>query len=313
MDVVAHPDNVRRVSGCRTAASGSGSIERGDDRGDRRIGVGADRIVRAIRAAVPAASLERIVHLLKEHRPIVCDPVHPQPLQQPPQVADDAVAYGIGQFAVVIGARYPRRETIEKGGDIGARLEPAATVRGDGMGRRRAERIVHAHLLARAWDGGKREGDTLIPLYGRDEGRRMAMRKAPIGAGAAALALAATMAQAAPADGQMMVRIAELSIDPTQIDAYKAILKTEQEASVRDEPGVLMLHSVQIADDPTQIRLLEVYADRAAYGSHIRSPHFLTYKTATERMVRSLRLVETRPILLCAKSKGRRGGPVTCL
>lgn len=133
-------------------------------------------------------------------------------------------------------------------------------------------------------------------------------------AGAAALALVgAGVAQAGPRDTGMMVRIAEVSVDPAQLDAYKTILATEQEASVRSEPGVLMLHSVQIADDPTQIRLLEVYASRAAYEAHIRAPHFLTYKTATEKMVRALRLVDTHPILLCAKSKGKAGGPVTCM
>ncbi|GAA4216108.1 hypothetical protein GCM10022253_11800 [Sphingomonas endophytica] len=133
-------------------------------------------------------------------------------------------------------------------------------------------------------------------------------------AGAATLALAgAGAAQATPGDTGMMVRIAEVSVDPAQLDAYKTILATEQEASVRSEPGVLMLHSVQIADDPTQIRLLEVYASRAAYEAHIRAPHFLTYKTATATMVRALRLVDTQPILLCAKSKGKAGGPVTCM
>lgn len=133
-------------------------------------------------------------------------------------------------------------------------------------------------------------------------------------AGAVTLALAgAGVAQAGPGDTGMMVRIAEVSVDPAQLDAYKTILATEQEASVRSEPGVLMLHSVQIADDPTQIRLLEVYASRAAYEAHIRAPHFLTYKTATEKMVRALRLVDTHPILLCAKSRGTKGGPVTCM
>ncbi|TCS10290.1 putative quinol monooxygenase [Caulobacter sp. BK020] len=127
------------------------------------------------------------------------------------------------------------------------------------------------------------------------------------------LAGLAPRADAAPSAGKPMVRIAELEIDPAQLDAYKAILAEEQEASVRLEPGVLMLHSVQIAEDPAQIRLLEVYADHAAYEAHIRSPHFLKYKTSTEKMVRSLKLVETTPILLCAKSKGRAGGPVTCL
>lgn len=133
-------------------------------------------------------------------------------------------------------------------------------------------------------------------------------------AGGAVLALAsAGTAQAAPGNPGMMVRIAEVSVDPAQLDAYKAILATEQEASVRSEPGVLMLHSVQIADDPTQIRLLEVYASHAAYEAHIHAPHFLTYKTATAKMVRALRLVDTRPILLCAKSQGKAGGPVTCM
>ena len=120
-------------------------------------------------------------------------------------------------------------------------------------------------------------------------------------------------ASAQPDSGQPMVRIAELEIDPAQLDAYKAILAEEQEASVRLEPGVLMLHSIQIAEHPTQIRLLEVYASHAAYEAHIHSSHFLKYKTSTEKMVKSLELVDTAPILLCAKSKGRAGGPVTCM
>lgn len=129
----------------------------------------------------------------------------------------------------------------------------------------------------------------------------------------AATALAASTAAGPAPDPAPMVRIAELEIDPAQLDAYKRLLAEEQEASVRLEPGVLMLHSVALVERPTSVRLLEVYASRAAYEAHIRSPHFLSYKSATERMVRSLRLIETQPILLCAKSKGAAGGPVTCL
>lgn len=118
-----------------------------------------------------------------------------------------------------------------------------------------------------------------------------------------AITLIAGQEQAAgQAEPTPMVRIAELEIEPAQLDAYKAMLAEEQESSVRLEPGVLMLHSVAIADDPTQIRLLEVYASRSAYEAHIKSPHFLKYKTSTEKMVRSLKLIDTRPILLCAKS-----------
>ena len=111
-------------------------------------------------------------------------------------------------------------------------------------------------------------------------------------------------AQAAPVREQPFVRIAELEIDPNQIDAYKALLAEEQEASVRLEPGVVMLHSVAITEQPNQIRLFEVYASRAAYEIHIKAPHFLRYKTLTATMVMALNLIDTTPILLCAKGPG---------
>jgi quinol monooxygenase YgiN len=141
----------------------------------------------------------------------------------------------------------------------------------------------------------------------------LAVGAAILATGVAAVSTSDAKSEAAPTQTEPMVRIAVLEIDPAQLDAYKAILREEQEASVRLEPGVLMLHSVQFADNPSQIRLLEVYASRAAYEAHIKSPHFIKYKISTEKMVKTLELVPTTPILLCAKSKGRAGGPVTCM
>jgi quinol monooxygenase YgiN len=110
-----------------------------------------------------------------------------------------------------------------------------------------------------------------------------------------------------------MVRIAEIEVDPDQLAAYKILLAEEQEASVRLEPGVLMLHSAAVVAQPTHIRLLEVYADRTAYEAHIRSPHFLKYKTSTGQMVKSLRLIEAAPIMLCAKAGAQTWSPTdTC-
>jgi quinol monooxygenase YgiN len=48
--------------------------------------------------------------------------------------------------------------------------------------------------------------------------------------------------------------------------------------------------------------VIECYADQAAYEAHLTTPHFLKYKTQTTNMVRSLRLIETEPIALGAKS-----------
>jgi quinol monooxygenase YgiN len=108
---------------------------------------------------------------------------------------------------------------------------------------------------------------------------------------------------AAVAVGSPIVRIAELEIDPAQLDAYKLALKEEIETSIRVEPGVLTLYAVSLKGHPEQIRLFETYRDPAAYESHIQSPHFKTYKDRTRQMVKLLRLVETEPILLGSKPR----------
>ena len=111
------------------------------------------------------------------------------------------------------------------------------------------------------------------------------------------------MGSRAGSDSERIVRMAELEIDPAQLDSYKVLLAEEIEASVKTEQGVLMLHAVSVKDRPAQIRLFEVYADQRAYEAHLISPHFIKYKSLTSSMVRSLRLVETDPIMLCAKEK----------
>ena len=50
------------------------------------------------------------------------------------------------------------------------------------------------------------------------------------------------------------MRLAELEIDPAQLDPYKAALKEEIATSIRVEPGVLTLYAVSVKDHPTQIR-----------------------------------------------------------
>jgi quinol monooxygenase YgiN len=102
---------------------------------------------------------------------------------------------------------------------------------------------------------------------------------------------------------QPIVRIAELEIDPNQIDAYNALLSEEIEAAVWTEPGVLFLYALSIKGSPEKIRVIEAYADHAAYEAHLTTAHFLKYKTGTVGMVRSLRLLETEPIML--KNKGQ--------
>ncbi|WP_240731482.1 putative quinol monooxygenase [Hymenobacter radiodurans] len=90
----------------------------------------------------------------------------------------------------------------------------------------------------------------------------------------------------------MMIRISEIELDPDYLQEYNAILKEESEASVRLEPGVISIYPMYQKDNPTQIRILEMYANRAAYESHLKMPHFLKYKTTTLKMVKALRLID---------------------
>ncbi|WP_437397639.1 putative quinol monooxygenase [Flagellimonas lutimaris] len=94
----------------------------------------------------------------------------------------------------------------------------------------------------------------------------------------------------------MLIRIAEIVIFNDYIDQYLEILKEESEASVRLEPGVLCIYPMQESERPDQIRLLEIYADSAAYQSHLKTPHFLKYKTSTLHMVKSLALIDMKAI-----------------
>lgn len=91
---------------------------------------------------------------------------------------------------------------------------------------------------------------------------------------------------------EMMVRISEIEILPEYLEEYNAILKQEASASVKLEAGVIAIFPMYQKESPTQIRIIEMYADKAAYQSHLKTPHFLHYKTTTLKMVKSLKLVD---------------------
>ena len=99
------------------------------------------------------------------------------------------------------------------------------------------------------------------------------------------------------------VQLAEIEIDPGQLEDYKAAVREQIETAVRVEPGVLVLFAVSEKDNPTNVRVFEIYRDADAYRSHLESAHFKKYKATTEKMVKSLKLVQTAPIMLGAKAK----------
>ena len=122
-----------------------------------------------------------------------------------------------------------------------------------------------------------------------------------IGASLLASALGGSAA-AQETEGQY-VQVAEIDIDPLQLEAYQAAVREHIETSIRVEPGVLVLYAVFEQGNPVHVKVFEIYRDTDAYKSHLESVHFKKYKATTEKMVKSLTLVRTTPIALGAKSR----------
>ena len=94
----------------------------------------------------------------------------------------------------------------------------------------------------------------------------------------------------------LMIRISEIEIDSNYLEEYKCILIEEAKTSVRVEPGVISIYPMFKKDNPTQVRILEIYANRKAYKSHLETTHFLKYKSTTLKMVKSLQLLDMESI-----------------
>ena len=90
----------------------------------------------------------------------------------------------------------------------------------------------------------------------------------------------------------MMIRISEIEIDSSNLQEYNNILQEESRASVQLEPGVIAIYPMYQKENPTQIRILEIYENRKAYESHLKTPHFQKYKNSTLKMEKSLKLVD---------------------
>ena len=97
--------------------------------------------------------------------------------------------------------------------------------------------------------------------------------------------------------GERIVRLAEIEVMPEYLEEYLAYAKEVGETSVKVEPGVLTLFSMQTKEDPCKIYILEIYTDKEAYQSHLQTAHFKKYKEGTAKMVKSLKLIDTKPIV----------------
>ena len=71
---------------------------------------------------------------------------------------------------------------------------------------------------------------------------------------------------------QQHIQIAEIEVEPAQLESYKSAVHEQIEAAIRLEPGVLVLYSVSNKDNPTRVTVFEIYGDRDAYLAHLQRP-----------------------------------------
>ena len=100
-----------------------------------------------------------------------------------------------------------------------------------------------------------------------------------------------------------IVRLSCIEVDPAQLTEYCRFAEECGRTSMAKEPGVLFMYSMSDKRQPNKITILEIYADRAAYESHIKTPHFQKYKQGTIKMVLKLELLDQTPLIPNMKMK----------
>lgn len=95
---------------------------------------------------------------------------------------------------------------------------------------------------------------------------------------------------------EYFVRLVKIEIEPEALTQYTEILNKQMNTAVKLEEGVLEYRVVNEKENPYRFTLIEIYRDHDAYLSHLKTPHFLEYKSITQDMVKSLELIDANLI-----------------
>jgi (4S)-4-hydroxy-5-phosphonooxypentane-2,3-dione isomerase len=101
------------------------------------------------------------------------------------------------------------------------------------------------------------------------------------------MAKLSTKQKKADAEGSRFAITVTFEIDQKSFENFLPLMHENAKASVREEPGCLrfdVLLPVEISTRRT-VFLYEVYESRAAFDTHLSSPHFLSFDEATRDMI----------------------------
>ena len=107
---------------------------------------------------------------------------------------------------------------------------------------------------------------------------------------------AQTVCRKSPMTTDGIIRYSVIEIEPDYLEEYLPLALEVGEISMRTEPGVLSMYPTVSKEDSCKVTIMEIYASQDAYKSHIASPHFQKYKQGTLHMVKSLQLLDQKPL-----------------
>lgn len=92
------------------------------------------------------------------------------------------------------------------------------------------------------------------------------------------------------------VRMADLEIVPSRLDAFIAAVTEEIESSIDIEEGVFAIYALASKEQASRLRFFEIYTNGIAYLLHRETPHFKKYINATRSTIAARRLIVGAPI-----------------
>jgi quinol monooxygenase YgiN len=77
----------------------------------------------------------------------------------------------------------------------------------------------------------------------------------------------------------------DLVIDDASLADFMPLMEENARASRHGEPGCRRFDVCTDGEDPAKVFLYEIYEDEAAFASHLASPHYQAFDTATREMI----------------------------
>ena len=99
----------------------------------------------------------------------------------------------------------------------------------------------------------------------------------------------------------LFVRLIQIDLASVKTESFIDLAQRVMFPGLKKECGVLVMYAVAAKNMPTQVNILEVYRNFAAYEEHSKTPHFIEYKQKSTPMIRSIKIIEATPIALGSK------------